>query len=316
MKEKIINLLNRKRRIISIEYVKYYFTYFGYKVLNKDYITAKKIYYVCSSGHSHSMLWNNFTSGHRCPSCHGNAKFTIDHVKSAFKKCNYTLLSIVYVNDNTLLDYICDNGHTGFITYNNFRNGKRCGVCAGNNKGGVTKLNIPLYETYALQLETYQKVFKVEKVCNNITFLLLGVECAFCKKIFVPKLKDVQARVSALSGKNLGEANLYCSARCKKDCSTYNQKKYPKYFIPKDQKRDPEVSRQLRALRLVIDKGKCQVCFSSKNLECHHLYGVQLNPTESADLDCCATLCYQCHKNLHKTPGYTYQDFKRKPCNV
>lgn len=56
-------------------------------------------------------------------------KITIDIVNNLFKKENYTLLSNEYINAHTKLNYKCSNGHIENISYNNFKNGRRCPKC-------------------------------------------------------------------------------------------------------------------------------------------------------------------------------------------
>jgi len=42
----------------------------GYKLLTKEYKNSKqKLEYICPKGHKHSMRWNNWQQGQRCPNC-------------------------------------------------------------------------------------------------------------------------------------------------------------------------------------------------------------------------------------------------------
>ncbi|MEA3341751.1 MAG: NUMOD3 domain-containing DNA-binding protein, partial [Chloroflexota bacterium] len=59
-----------RRRKITIEYVKKLFEEAGYTLLSKEYVGYKqKLEYVCSKGHNHSMGWNKWQQGRRCPTC-------------------------------------------------------------------------------------------------------------------------------------------------------------------------------------------------------------------------------------------------------
>jgi hypothetical protein len=289
-----------------------FFSKSGYILLSTEYINCDaKLKYKCPNGHIHSISWSNFRRGVRCAKCSGNAKLTLGYIKEYFSQQGYTLLSKAYVNDHTHLKFNCDKGHTSSMSWNNFKAGKRCVICAGNNKGGVTKLNIPLYETFFSKLSPYYEVVQKTLVIANKEFNVVGVRCINCDTVFVPTTKAIYARLSSLTGNSPGENHLYCSDKCKKDCSVYRQVKYPKNNKPYITR---EVQKQLKSLRLEKDNFRCQVCFSHVNLECHHLDGVELNPVESADIDRCIILCRTCHKDLHKIPGYTYSDFKRKSC--
>lgn len=57
-------------QVITYEEVKESFEKEGLTLLSKEYKNAKtKLEYVCPKGHKHSMTWNDFTSGNRCPKC-------------------------------------------------------------------------------------------------------------------------------------------------------------------------------------------------------------------------------------------------------
>lgn len=60
-------------------------------------------------------------------------KLTSEFVKSQFEFAGYKMLSN-YVNNSTPIECVCDRGHTYRVTWANFRLGKRCGICAGNQR--------------------------------------------------------------------------------------------------------------------------------------------------------------------------------------
>ena len=111
-----------------------------------------------------------------------------------------------------------------------------------------------------------------------------------------------------------GEANLYCSEGCKRSCPTFGQKLYPKDF---KQNSSREVQPELRKMVLERDNWTCQKCGKSKEdfpeleLHCHHIFPLNENPVESADMDNCITYCKECHKWIHKNvPGCGYAEMK------
>lgn len=54
----------------TIDFIKYNFEQEGYTLLTKDYINNKqKLDYICSAGHKHSITWNDWSAGYRCPIC-------------------------------------------------------------------------------------------------------------------------------------------------------------------------------------------------------------------------------------------------------
>jgi hypothetical protein len=120
---------------LTYEFVKSSFESEGYILLSKEYRNSKqKLNYICPKGHRHSICWDNWKQGQRCFYCVGKVKPTFSLVKHSFVSEGYVLLSKVYKNNYTKLDYKCPNGHEHSITWNNWKAGWRCPYCAGNSK--------------------------------------------------------------------------------------------------------------------------------------------------------------------------------------
>ena len=169
-------------------------------------------------------------------------------------------------------------------------------------KGGNT---ISLYDTYAKQLEPYD--VKCRRLSNDKK--VLQVQCMYCGKWYIPTRNECHHKVQCIKGNYKGELNLYCSNECKQACSTYSQRKYPKGFKVNTSR---EVQPHLRKLVLKRDNYTCQKCgCDDKQLHCHHITGVEINPVESADIDNCITLCIDCHKEVHKQPEC---NMRKKEC--
>jgi hypothetical protein len=123
---------NRKNNLIDV--IKS-FESEGYTLSIKEYTNCvTKMNYVCSNGHEHSITWNDWQQGNRCPYCYGNYKPTIEQVKNSFEQSGYILLSKEYIGSKTKLEYICSNGHNYDITWDSWQRGARCSICAGNIK--------------------------------------------------------------------------------------------------------------------------------------------------------------------------------------
>jgi hypothetical protein len=132
----------------TLEQVRESFERDNYILLSKEYINdCTKLYYRCSNNHKHSIVWNAWQRGQRCPVCDGNVKLTLEQVKKSFNNEGYTLLSKEYVNSIVKLDYICSNGHNHSIKWGHWQQGKRCPTCSvikhtgsGNPywKGGIS----------------------------------------------------------------------------------------------------------------------------------------------------------------------------------
>ncbi len=119
-------------RRLTYDFVKEYFEKEGCTLTSSEYKNATtKLNYICQNGHSHSISYDSFRSGHRCPVCFGNAKPTLPYIRDQLEKEDYVLLSTKYKNSDTHLDYMCPNGHRHSITWHNWQSGKRCPYCAG-----------------------------------------------------------------------------------------------------------------------------------------------------------------------------------------
>jgi len=174
-----------------------------------------------------------------------------------------------------------------------------------NYKGGISKLNIPLYETYSHQLEKYHKVHPIE----HIDLVLLGVECKYCSKIFVPSAYAVQDRIKAIKGTTTGEHNLYCSDECKQMCPIFGQILYLKGDKPYEDTRPDKLA--WASLVKERDNNTCQKCGKqNKIMFAHHIVPVNESPIISMDIDNGITLCKNCHKESHKLVGCTYSDLR------
>lgn len=171
-----------------------------------------------------------------------------------------------------------------------------------NWKGGVKKLNIPLYDTYAHQLEPIE-------LCRKNEQGYLEVKCTYCDRWYVPLSKNVRHRIDVINGKISGELRFYCSKECKSNCSIYRQVKYEKGYRKSSSR---EVQPELRKLVFERDNWTCIKCGSDTNLHCHHIEGINQNPLESADVDMCITLCKSCHKEVHKQKDCRYSDLRCK----
>ena len=117
----------------TIKFIRSEFERKGWKLTSTEYVNAfTKLDYICPNGHCGSIKWNNWQQGSGCLECAGNKKLTIEFVKSEFEKEGWECTSNEYVNNNTLLNYICPNGHYGVIRWTDWKQGHRCPKCSMN----------------------------------------------------------------------------------------------------------------------------------------------------------------------------------------
>lgn len=171
----------------------------------------------------------------------------------------------------------------------------RRGECAKNYKGGVTKLNLPLYGTYHKRLSLVDSVRR-----SKTNGLLLEVKCKKCNEWFTPSRTSVCDRLNTLKFSNRsGESNFYCSDGCKYSCEIFGQILYPKNFDKNTMYTNNEIS----IWRLEVLKRsdfKCEYCGKAAT-DAHHIKPKKLEPFFALDPDYGIACCEKCHyKYGHK----------------
>jgi sarcosine oxidase delta subunit len=120
----------------TIEFIREEFAKEGYILLSKIYEGAhQKLKCIHPNDQEYNISWSNWQQGKRDPKCGGLNKLTIEFVRSEFEKKGCILLAKEYKDAQTKMDYICENGHSHSISWNNWRSGKngtRCPYCYGN----------------------------------------------------------------------------------------------------------------------------------------------------------------------------------------
>jgi hypothetical protein len=105
----------------------------GCKLLTKVYTGNKQILeFICSCGRTDKRAYCHFRIAPFCEKCgreqaHDKLRLTYEYVKSYFEQHGCTLLSEIYINAGTKLEYICICGNTSWISFSVFQAGHRCG---------------------------------------------------------------------------------------------------------------------------------------------------------------------------------------------
>ena len=61
----------------TVSFIKSEFEKEGYTLLSTEYVNAfQKLEYTCPEGHKHTISWDRWNTGNRCPYCYGNKKLT------------------------------------------------------------------------------------------------------------------------------------------------------------------------------------------------------------------------------------------------
>jgi len=125
-----------KNAHFTLKQVKSSFQKEGYTLLSSTYKNAHtNLEYICPNGHQHSITWNNWHHGDRCPYCSNHIQKTIEEIRDAFNKEGFTLLSTHYKHSQQKLEYICPKGHHHSVSWSAWRlGGIRCPYCSNKAK--------------------------------------------------------------------------------------------------------------------------------------------------------------------------------------
>lgn len=167
-----------------------------------------------------------------------------------------------------------------------------------NYKGGVKKLNIPLYDTYASQLKQFgfEDVRIYMLLVDGIVYKSLQVRCnnSDCQKWFRPASSRVSHRVQVFNGTMAGQQNFYCSEECKLSCSVFHQHRY--FKGQRDILRTYTQHELSVWAREVLKRYNftCVCCGESATIG-HHLKSKIEYPEFALDIDYGIALCEKCH---------------------
>ena len=99
-------------------------------------------------------------------------KLTLDFIKSEFVKEGYSVLSDTYTNSATPIHYLCPKGHTYKVSWNKWKQGRRCPYCSDNGRVRIVDINsirrAMAKEGYTLLTDTYINSYtKLDYICPN-----------------------------------------------------------------------------------------------------------------------------------------------------
>lgn len=114
----------------------------GGKLHSNKYInTFAKMKVECVKNHIFQITPHKIKQGQWCRKCAGLERGTIEDIRKIVEgKWAGKLHSTVYINAHTKLKVQCINGHLFKITPHQLKQGKWCGVCAGNRRGTLEEI--------------------------------------------------------------------------------------------------------------------------------------------------------------------------------
>jgi very-short-patch-repair endonuclease len=112
-----------------------------------------------------------------------------EYVKDYIEKENYKLISVEYKKSADKLNLICPKNHNIWISFNNFKKGKRCGVCFGNNY-----LNYQTVKNF-IEIESGSNcILLSEDYINNVQMLKIKCNCGSVFKTTFAKFNNRNKR--------------------------------------------------------------------------------------------------------------------------
>ena len=118
---------------------------------------------------------------------------------------------------------------------------------------------------------------------------------------FTPTKSQTHERIRQIEKEDgSGGCYFYCSDKCKNECPLYNLKSDP--FKNNVTLYTQTEYQTFRDYVLKRDNYECQKCGSKKDLHCHHIIPIKIEPMFALDPDNGIVLCQECHYEIgHKT---------------
>lgn len=170
---------------------------------------------------------------------------------------------------------------------------RKMSINNGNNKGNVTKLGLPLFNTFAERLSPAEKT-RCEQDSNDRK--LLKVKCSKCGKWYVPSIDAVKRRYYSLIGSKAGENRLYCSDECKDKCEVFG-KRAVDYLCLRPDDYEFYTDRELKIWSKEVLKRadyRCEICGGVAE-HSHHIQPKKLEPGLALDPYNGVAVCKICH---------------------
>lgn len=126
---------------LKSENVTSFFEKEGYSLCSEYKNCHVKLKVHCPQGHLYEVTWANFQQGYRCPHCVGRYSNNIENVQQKAIQVGYKVLSKVYTNVKSKLEFECPKKHQFQMMWSNFWSlGQRCPICYQINTRGSLDL--------------------------------------------------------------------------------------------------------------------------------------------------------------------------------
>jgi bacterioferritin-associated ferredoxin len=147
----------------------------GWKLVSEYENWESKLEFICDQGNRHKTTLNTFRQFKGIKSTCGRCArrvITQDLAEKAFQEAGYTLLS-TYISAMLPLQFICEQGHSHSIPWNEFNKGTRCGQCKRSGYNSMVagrlyyvRFDFPGFSLWKIGISNHSiaKRFKSERV--------------------------------------------------------------------------------------------------------------------------------------------------------
>lgn len=232
----------------------------------------------------------------------GKKRLMYEFVKKRFEESGCQLVSTVYVNNHTKLEYLCSCGNPDpqKISYDNLNHGYRCKLC-GREKMASSMRHSYEFVKSAFEKEGCQLISP--NYINNSTNLQYLCSCGNTKiqKISYTSFKSGSRCRECYIERIGGEGHPNWDSNITQE--------------DREQKRNyPEYKQWIKDV-YTRDNFTCKKCGDSKggNLNAHHINSYSRFTELRTVLSNGATLCKKCHKEFHSIYGrvkFTAEEFE------
>lgn len=193
----------KRHKIYTIEEVKEYIESFGFLLNSKQYVNNKSVLeVVCPNGHKYKVSYAMFKQGQRCGYCCKNKSPEFKDVKSFINSQKYKLISKTYKNAHTKLIVECNRNHRYGVTWDKFKQGRRCAKCIKCNikytmeevREMIKKHGFTLLSKKYKSVKNRMKVMCRNKHITNMTLDSIINNKSQCSTCNHPKKREVECR--------------------------------------------------------------------------------------------------------------------------
>jgi len=183
----------------------------GGKCISTSYVDSHtKLLWECQKGHRWQAKPYSIKQGRWCMICSGKEKKTVKDMKEIAEKRGGFFISEKYINDRTVHEWECAEGHRWHAKPNRIQQGSWCMICSGKEKKSIQEMKVLARNRggYCLSTEYINNKTKLSWQCNEGhtwmasagNVINKGTWCPFCSKRVKKTIEEMQEIAIARGG--------------------------------------------------------------------------------------------------------------------